>query len=175
MADLSGTILSLAGWLVAGVVTLIGILVTSWFRDWKQECERDLADIYEPTYKIIRENLDSEIFKLHEPEVPSSWNLYYDLRGLLKSGRLIPRRFEDLKADLEKLSQLSENADKKERALTEQIRDKLKNEVDLLKMDNSIAGFLNQTLFFELENDLLFPLLKSKRKKHGTSRYCSRC
>jgi len=169
MADLSETLLSLAGWLVAGAVTLIGILVTSWIQDRRRQYNRDLVEVYEPTYAIVKEDHDTEEFKLCRPEVPCSWDCGYRLRDLLKSGKLIPGRFRDFRSDLNELSRLAAEAERIEKSLVDLTKAKLKEEVDLLRQDGAVMKSLNQTLLNAIEEGLLFPLLKSRMDEASTT------
>jgi hypothetical protein len=155
------TILTLVGWMIAGVVTAVGALLAFWLHQWREDSRRDLIEIYEPVYRIVTSLLGKERSRKHNPEVLCSWDLDSELRPLISSGRLLPTRLADLDRDLRGLVAEAEVCSSKEKLLEEFIKGKLKKEVDLLKTNAPpLSGFL----LMAIEDQTFWSLFKQSHE-----------
>lgn len=144
-------------------MTLAGVLFAAWLKDVREQSNRDLVEIYERTYPVIKSTRTSAVFMLLRPETIGSWYPDSKITELVASGRLSPKRFTDLRADLGRFLDLADDVHSEETILIEATKKHLKEEADALRKDETVSKSLNATLLNVLENNLLYPLLKADR------------
>lgn len=100
MADPVDVLLNIAGWIVAGLVTLLGVLVAQALGERNRERAEDRAAIYEPIRRET-ENISSATNKLDAGY--GLWTRSEEFRRILTSGLLRPKRHDDLRRDIDTL------------------------------------------------------------------------
>lgn len=158
--DWSEAILDLVGWMVAGGVTLVGILIAYWLRDWRDEQKKDLSGIYEPTHNVIMAILNTEDSRLQRPEAPHLYDLEGELRPIVNSTIMVNDRMKHLKDDLESLIFLSKRLDAAESGLYDRTLQGIRSRITALTSDPATKNSLGDFLVMALEDQLIPPILK---------------
>jgi hypothetical protein len=103
MAD---TIELVAGWIVASLVTVAGVLLAQWQSDRGRQRQEDRATIYEPLHREMEAALSRRNWFL--PRGYRVWSPSEDFSDLLRRGALVPKRHDPLRADVVELVRLQE-------------------------------------------------------------------
>lgn len=103
MAD---TIELVTGWIVAGLVTLAGILVAQWAAERGRRRQEDRVTIYEPMHRELEDVLSNGHRLLQDGY--RAWSPSTEFNDLVKRGALVPKRHDPLRADVTELLRLNE-------------------------------------------------------------------
>lgn len=110
MADIYQVLLTLGGWIVAGVafgftagVTIFGIFVKHWLEERSRRKERDRVEVFEP----LRREIEAALGGKHMVEPGYIvWTPSKDFESILHRGALAPERHSGLRKDIDELMQL---------------------------------------------------------------------
>ena len=108
------------GWIVAGTITLIGVVLASKLMETRQNRINDLERVFRPILKKVKAEITTAENKMNKPENLSFWSLHYELADFIKTGELLSIRHTPLRKDVERLIELSDKAkDEEEKLLTQ--------------------------------------------------------
>jgi len=96
----------IAGWIVAGLVTVAGVLLAQWQSDRGRQRQEDRVAIYEPIHGEL-EAVVSRGQRLLDQGY-SVWGPSDEFSDLVNRGSLVPRRHDRLRADIAGLLRLQE-------------------------------------------------------------------
>jgi hypothetical protein len=102
MVDVETIVLNVGGWIVAGLVTLVGVLVAHRLRQKSEQDHEDMVSIYEPLFQEMKAIIDRAGTTIEYGSLlwsPSESFNWIDSRGVLLAKRFDPIRgpVEDLK------------------------------------------------------------------------------
>src|SRR3990172_9122845 len=105
MADPVDVLLNIGGYVVAGLVTLLGVLVAQALGERSRQRAEDRAAIYEPIRRET-EGISAAAWKLDAAQ--GLWNRSEEFHRILTSGLLRPKRHDNLRGDIDTLLALDD-------------------------------------------------------------------
>ncbi len=103
MADAVDLWLNIGGWIVAGIVTVIGVLIAHWFQMNSERTHADQITLYEPLHRELQGILDRR-----DEYGGTFWIPSEAFDDLSARGALVYRRHNALRADIELLKQIGD-------------------------------------------------------------------
>ena len=109
MVEFIDILLIIGGWIVAGLVTLAGVLVAHRIQERSRQRREDRLGVYEPLRKELTSIIDRGSLVKNGYNV---WSPSEAFTEMLRLGQLNPTRHDDLRNDVNELVRLGDAADK---------------------------------------------------------------
>ncbi len=101
MVDIETLLLDVGGWIVAGLVTLAGVLTAHRLRQRSEQAHEDRKSVYEPLYQEMQRILDgAETGRKYGTLL---WSPSDDFNWLVSRGVLLAKRFETIDGPVEEM------------------------------------------------------------------------
>ena len=104
MADGFDFLLNVTGWVVAGLVTVVGVIIAQLLKERSIQRQEDLVRIFEPIHKEVTTLLLEARTKLKKGQLV--WAASEELRDMIFRGVLWQKRHDDLRRDVDTLAEL---------------------------------------------------------------------
>ena len=99
----NGHLFIIGGWIVAGLVTLLGVLLAHWVQERGWRRQEDRVGIHEPLLKeMLRIKEEARLVE----DGRFLWTPSEVFNDILHRGALRPKRHDDLRKDVERLTEL---------------------------------------------------------------------
>jgi hypothetical protein len=104
VADGFDFLLNVAGWIVAGLVTLVGVIIAQLLKERALQRQEDLVRIFEPVHKEVALLLEGAREKKQKGQL--LWRPSEQFRDMISRGVLWQARHSDLRKDVDGLDRL---------------------------------------------------------------------
>jgi len=161
--DFGEVLLNVGGWIVAGLVTLGGVLVAHWVEVRGRQRQEDRVSTYEPLRREMVQILEREYLVKSGYSV---WTQSDGFKEILQRGLLHPKRHDSLRSDVDELLRLNQ----KHEATYSDFYDKRKEALDAMVAitDYEISGQrakLSKVLGHNFSDDQMFQAIAADDKE----------